>query len=83
MNFQENGLTESHADGPLVADPSDYLKLHDSAGRCPPTTGKVLHTYAVDLSGSTADVARSLDRLAGWIERRAAAASPNHASAYG
>lgn len=43
-------------------------------------TGKVLHTYALDLSGSTNDVARKLDRLAGWIEDRAAAAAPTHAS---
>ena len=35
--------------------------------------GKVLHTYALDLSGSTADVDRNLDRLADWIEDRAAA----------
>ena len=42
-------------------------------------TGKVLHTYALDLSGSTADVARNLDRLANWIEDRAAAAVPTRA----
>ena len=44
-------------------------------------TGKVLHTYALDLSGSTADVARNLDRLADWIADRAAASVPTHASA--
>ena len=46
-------------------------------------TRKVLHTYALDLSGSTEDVARNLDRLAGWIEHRAAAGSTAHASALG
>ena len=35
--------------------------------------GKVLHTYALDLSGTAEDVARNLDRLAGWIGDRAAA----------
>ena len=45
--------------------------------------GKVLHTYALDLSGSAADVARNLDRLAGWIEVRAAAAATTQASALG
>ena len=35
--------------------------------------GKVLHTYALDLSGTAEDVARNLDRLADWIEDRAAA----------
>ena len=34
-------------------------------------TGKVLHTYALDLSGSAEDVARNLDTLAGWIAHRA------------
>ncbi len=38
---------------------------------------KVLHTYALDMSGTTADVARNLDiiahGLADWIEDRAAA----------
>ena len=34
---------------------------------------KVLHTYALDLSGTPADVTRSLDDLADWIARRAAA----------
>ena len=34
---------------------------------------KVLHTYALDLSGAAEDVARNLDRLADWIEDRAAA----------
>ena len=33
---------------------------------------KVLHTYALDMSGTTEDVARNLDRLADWIEDRAA-----------
>ena len=36
--------------------------------------GKVLHTYALDMSGTAEDVARNLDRLADWIEDRAAAA---------
>ena len=35
--------------------------------------GKVLHTYALDMSGTAEDVARNLDRLAGWIEDRAEA----------
>ena len=35
--------------------------------------GKVLHTYALDLSGAPADVARNLDELADWIEARAVA----------
>ena len=35
--------------------------------------GKVLHTYALDMSGSTEDVARNLDTLADWLEDRAAA----------
>ena len=34
---------------------------------------KVLHTYALDLSGTAEDVARNLDRLADWIEKQAAA----------
>ena len=42
-------------------------------------TGKVLYTYALDLSGSTADVAGSLDRLADWIADRAAASVPTRA----
>ena len=33
--------------------------------------GKVLHTYALDLSGTAEDVARNLDRLADWIEDQA------------
>lgn len=45
-------------------------------------TGKVLHTYALDLSGSTADVVRNLDRLASWIDRRAAAAVTTRSSAF-
>ena len=36
-------------------------------------TGRVLHTYALDLSGTTDDIARNLDRLADWIDDRAAA----------
>ena len=35
--------------------------------------GKVLHTYALDMSGTAEDVGRNLDRLADWIEDRAAA----------
>ncbi|MYJ35657.1 MAG: hypothetical protein F4071_06935 [Acidimicrobiaceae bacterium] len=35
--------------------------------------GKVLHTYALDMSGTAEDVARNLDRLADWIEGRSAA----------
>lgn len=35
--------------------------------------GKVLHTYALDLSGTAEDVARNLDWLANWIEDRSAA----------
>ena len=35
--------------------------------------GKVLHTYALDMSGTAEDVARNLDRLTDWIEDRAAA----------
>ena len=45
--------------------------------------GKVLHTYALDLSGTAEDVARNLDRLADWIEDRAAATAGPHASTYG
>ena len=33
--------------------------------------GKVLHTYALDLSGTAEDVARNLGRLADWLEERA------------
>jgi len=33
--------------------------------------GKVLHTYALDMSGTADDVARNLGRLADWIEDRA------------
>ena len=33
--------------------------------------GKVLHTYALDLSGTAEDVAMNLDRLADWIEDQA------------
>ena len=36
--------------------------------------GKVLHTYALDLSGTTEDVAKNLGELADWIEERAVAA---------
>ena len=43
--------------------------------------GKVLHTYALDLSGTTEDIARNLDSLADWIEDRAAAALTPNASA--
>ena len=35
--------------------------------------GKVLHTYALDMSGTAEDVARNLDGLADWIEDRASA----------
>ena len=35
--------------------------------------GKVLHTYALDLSGTPSGVTRNLDDLADWISRRAAA----------
>ena len=45
--------------------------------------GKVLHTYALDLSGSAADVAGNLDRLADWIAVRAAAVATTQASALG
>lgn len=34
--------------------------------------GKVLHTYALDLSGDPDDVARNMSDLAGWIADRAA-----------
>lgn len=34
--------------------------------------GKVLHTYALDLSGTADDVAKNLRELADWIARRAA-----------
>jgi len=37
-------------------------------------TDKVLHTYALDLSGTTQDIASNLGELADWIEERAAAA---------
>ena len=33
--------------------------------------GKVLHTYALDLSGTAEDITRNLDRLADWIEDQA------------
>ena len=36
--------------------------------------GKVLHTYALDLSGTADDVARNVNELADWIARRAEAA---------
>ena len=45
--------------------------------------GKVLHTYALDLSGTTEDVARNLDELADWIEERAAARAEPLTSAIG
>ena len=35
--------------------------------------GKVLHTYALDLSGTTEDGATNLSELARWIEQRALA----------
>lgn len=35
--------------------------------------GKVLHTYALDLSGTADDVAKNVRELADWIARRAAA----------
>jgi 5-methylcytosine-specific restriction enzyme subunit McrC len=37
--------------------------------------GKVLHTYALDLSGTTEDVARNLDGLADWVADQAVRAS--------
>lgn len=37
-------------------------------------TGTVLHTYALDLSGTPAEVGKSVNDLADWIVRRAAAA---------
>ena len=46
-------------------------------------TDKVLHTYALDLSGTTEDVARNLGELADWIERRAVATGRLHTSAVG
>lgn len=42
--------------------------------------GKVLHTYALDLSGTAEDIARNLDDLADWIEDRATASLTPHAS---
>ena len=45
--------------------------------------GKVLHTYALDLSGTAEDVARNLDRLADWIEDRASAMVMPRASVLG
>ena len=45
--------------------------------------GKVLHTYALDLSGTAEDIARNLDNLADWIEYRAAAAVMPRASTFG
>ena len=36
-------------------------------------TDKVLHTYALDLSGTTQNIASNLGELADWIEQRAAA----------
>ena len=44
---------------------------------------KVLHTYALDLSGTTEDVARNLGELAAWIEKRAEAKSEPLTSAVG
>ncbi len=38
-------------------------------------TDKVLHTYALDLSRTTQDIASNLSELAGWIEERATAAA--------
>ncbi|MYE65819.1 MAG: hypothetical protein F4011_04475 [Acidimicrobiaceae bacterium] len=38
-------------------------------------TDKVLHTYALDLSGTTQDIASNLSELADWIEERATAAA--------
>ena len=37
--------------------------------------GKVLHTYALDLSGTPHEVGQNLDELAGWIYKRARAAA--------
>ena len=45
--------------------------------------GKVLHAYALDMSGTAADVARNLDRLADWIEQRAAEMVTPGAPAHG
>ena len=45
--------------------------------------GKVLHTYALDLSGTAEEVAASLDRLADWIADRASATVMPHASMFG
>ena len=45
--------------------------------------GKVLHTYALDLSGTTEDVAKNLGVLADWIEERAVAAGRRQAPAAG
>ena len=38
-------------------------------------TGKVLHTYALDLSGTPDEVGRDMSALAGWIANHAAAAT--------
>ena len=45
--------------------------------------GKVLHTYALDLSGTTRDVARNLGELADWIEKRTVAMGRLQTSAVG
>ena len=45
--------------------------------------GKVLHTYALDLSGTTKDVARNLGELADWIEKRTVAMGRLQTSAVG
>ncbi len=78
--------TASPGPGPDDRDGSGNGSVTESSGmRAPPSpsgtaavssirvrhAGKVLHTYALDLSGTTEDVARNLDELADWIEARA------------
>jgi len=51
-----------------------YCRTEDSPPRRPVTvqhSGQVLHTRALDLTGSSESVARQLDELADWIANRA------------
>lgn len=63
---------ESEIINPVAGDPGAGNPHTDDGGSAVRSvrvrhTGKVLHTYALDLSGSTADVARNLDQLASWM----------------
>jgi len=71
--------TESAGDA-TTADPSPPVGAPSDARAAVSSirvrhTGTVLHTCALDLSGTPDEVGRSIDALAGWIAKRATGAS--------